>query len=79
LIISHRGVLRPILGYFKEFPLEKIPFVDIPLHTVIKLTPTPYGCDEQRFDLANLMKNHWLKEHSDQPKKPLENSLSHYF
>lgn len=38
LIISHQAVLRCILGYFLNTPKEEIPYIHVPLHTVIKLT-----------------------------------------
>ncbi|KAG8912978.1 Fructose-2,6-bisphosphatase, partial [Tulasnella sp. 408] len=28
---------------------EDLPYINIPLHTVIKLTPKAYGCDEERY------------------------------
>jgi broad specificity phosphatase PhoE len=39
LVIGHQAVLRCLYGYFLDTPLEEIPFLDIPLHTVIKLIP----------------------------------------
>lgn len=38
LIVSHQAVLRCVLGYFLDVPHEKIPYVKVPLHTIIKLT-----------------------------------------
>jgi 6-phosphofructo-2-kinase/fructose-2,6-biphosphatase 2 len=31
--------------------LDELPYVKIPLHTIIKLTPKAYGCHEERFPL----------------------------
>ena len=28
---------------------SELPYVEIPLHTIIKLTPKAYGCMEERF------------------------------
>lgn len=39
LVIGHQAVLRCLYGYFLDTPLDEIPFLDIPLHTVIKLIP----------------------------------------
>lgn len=30
-------------------PQADLPYIKIPLHTVIKLTPKAYGCDEERY------------------------------
>ena len=47
LVVAHRAVLRALYAYFVQLPLEKVPHLDMPLHTIIKLTPTAYGCDEE--------------------------------
>ncbi|KAF8328856.1 6-phosphofructo-2-kinase-domain-containing protein [Cantharellus anzutake] len=44
LIISHQ-----VYAYFHNLPQEDLPYIKIPLHTVIKLTPKAYGCDEERY------------------------------
>lgn len=49
LIIGHRAVVRTIYAYFKDINVDQLPFLNIPLHTVIKLTPTPFVCEERRF------------------------------
>ncbi|TIB71633.1 hypothetical protein E3Q23_03704 [Wallemia mellicola] len=51
LVICHQAILRAIYGYFHNIPQEEIPYIKIPLHTVIKLTPKAYGCDEVRYQL----------------------------
>lgn len=30
---------------------DELPYIKIPLHTVIKLTPKAYGCDETRYSI----------------------------
>ena len=51
LVIAHRAVLRALYAYFLQLPLDEAPHVDMPLHTIIKLTPTAYGCREERVQL----------------------------
>jgi 6-phosphofructo-2-kinase/fructose-2,6-biphosphatase 2 len=61
LIIGHQAVLRAICkklysrstsitrsidAYFFNLPQSQMPYIHIPLHTVIQLTPKAYGCDE---------------------------------
>ncbi|KAG5898703.1 hypothetical protein JTB14_030653 [Gonioctena quinquepunctata] len=43
LTVSHQAVLRCVLGYFLETPPEEIPYIHVPLHTIIKLTLKGYG------------------------------------
>ncbi|BFZ59296.1 Fructose-2,6-bisphosphatase [Saitoella coloradoensis] len=52
-IVCHQAILRCIYGYFLNIPQEELPFVDMPLHTVIKLTPKAYRCVEERIS-ANI-------------------------
>ncbi|CAH1963307.1 unnamed protein product [Acanthoscelides obtectus] len=42
LTVSHQAVLRCILGYFLETPPEEIPYIHVPLHTIIKITLQGY-------------------------------------
>lgn len=51
LVVAHRAVLRAMSAYFEQRPLEEVPYLDIPLHTIIQLTPTAYGCLEERVEL----------------------------
>jgi broad specificity phosphatase PhoE len=51
LIIGHQAVLRALYAYLMDRPPEACPRIPLPLHTLIELTPTAYGCDEQRFEL----------------------------
>ena len=37
-------------AYFHNLPQADLPYIKIPLHTVIKLTPKAYGCDEERCE-----------------------------
>jgi broad specificity phosphatase PhoE len=51
LIIGHQAVLRAIYAYMMDRPPEACPRVSVPLHTLIELTPTAYGCEERRIEL----------------------------
>ncbi|HVW27178.1 MAG TPA: 6-phosphofructo-2-kinase/fructose-2,6-bisphosphatase [Polyangiaceae bacterium] len=51
LVIAHRAVLRALYGYLMGKPQDECPHLEIPLHTLIELTPTEYGYDEHRFPL----------------------------
>lgn len=49
LIIGHQAILRCIYAYFMNYNQEDLPYIKIPLHTVIELTPKAYGCEEKRY------------------------------
>jgi broad specificity phosphatase PhoE len=51
LVIGHQAVLRALYAYMMDKPPQECPFVSIPLHTILELEPTAYGCDERRIDL----------------------------
>lgn len=49
-IVAHQAVLRALYGYFMNRSLEEVPHIDIPLHTLIELTPKADGTmAETRF------------------------------
>lgn len=52
LVIGHNAVLRALYAYLMNVPPERAPHLQIPLHTVVELTPTAYGCDEKRYYLG---------------------------
>uniref|UniRef100_A0A0N5AH34 6PF2K domain-containing protein n=1 Tax=Syphacia muris TaxID=451379 RepID=A0A0N5AH34_9BILA len=49
LVIAHKAVLRCILAYFDERPLDELPYIAMPLHVLIKLTPKAYGCETKFY------------------------------
>jgi 6-phosphofructo-2-kinase / fructose-2,6-biphosphatase 2 len=49
LIVTHQAVLRCIYAYFMKKDQKKSPWMNVPLHTLIKLTPRAYGTDEERY------------------------------
>jgi broad specificity phosphatase PhoE/predicted kinase len=51
LIVAHQAVLRALYGYLMGRPQDECPYLEVPLHTVIQLTPTENGYDEERFQL----------------------------
>jgi broad specificity phosphatase PhoE len=51
LVIAHRAVLRALYGYFLQIAPTQTPLLPMPLHTVIQVTPTAYGCEEERVEL----------------------------
>ena len=49
IIVTHQAVLRCIYAYYMNVPQEQSPWMEVPLHTLIKLTPRAYATEEQRF------------------------------
>ena len=51
LIVGHNAIIRVLFGYLSDLDRDEVPHLDIPLHTVLALTPRAYGCEVQRFQL----------------------------
>lgn len=49
LIVTHQAVLRCIYAYFMGSTQEKSPWMEVPLHCLIKLTPRAYKTEEERY------------------------------
>lgn len=45
LVIGHQAILRAIVAYFTGVSQEQLPYVVIPLHTILELRPMAYGCE----------------------------------
>ena len=39
------------MGYFLGTKISDLPHVPVPLNTVFRLTPTPYGCEQTTFSI----------------------------
>lgn len=52
LIVGHQAILRALIGYLMDQPRAEVPHIEVPLHTVVALTPRAYGCEEERFELG---------------------------
>jgi broad specificity phosphatase PhoE/predicted kinase len=51
LIVGHQAVLRALYAYLIGIAPERCPHVDIPLHTLIRFTPSVQGLSETRTAL----------------------------
>ncbi|EMC95396.1 hypothetical protein BAUCODRAFT_72087 [Baudoinia panamericana UAMH 10762] len=49
LIVTHQAVLRCIYAYFMGSSQEQSPWMEVPLHCLIKLTPRAYKTEEERM------------------------------
>ncbi|RMZ85247.1 hypothetical protein DV738_g317, partial [Chaetothyriales sp. CBS 135597] len=49
LIITHQAVVRCIYAYFMDIDQSQSPWMEVPLHTLMKLTPKAYGTVVEKF------------------------------
>jgi hypothetical protein len=72
LIVTHQAILRCIYAYFMNVEQERSPWMEVPLHTLIKLTPRAYATEEERLRANVPAVSTWraqgsLPVHSDSP------------
>jgi broad specificity phosphatase PhoE len=51
-VICHQAIARCLLAYFLEISQNELPYMKVPLHTVIKLTPIAYGCRSENIPFS---------------------------
>ncbi|RMZ82517.1 hypothetical protein DV737_g1972, partial [Chaetothyriales sp. CBS 132003] len=49
MIITHQAVVRCIYAYFMDIDQSQSPWMEVPLHTLMKLTPKAYGTVVEKF------------------------------
>ncbi|KAI9313513.1 6-phosphofructo-2-kinase-domain-containing protein [Dichotomocladium elegans] len=49
LLIAHQATLRCIFAYFLDVGHEELPYIKVPLHTLIELIPNAHGCEKSYF------------------------------
>jgi len=49
IVVSHQAVIRCLYAYFSKHDIVEIPFISVPLHTVIKLIPGTYYAHETNY------------------------------
>jgi broad specificity phosphatase PhoE/predicted kinase len=52
LVIAHQAVLRALYAYLTGHPREECPFLEVPLHTLIELSPGGLDGTERRLHLG---------------------------
>jgi len=64
LVVGHQAVLRCLLAYFLDKSSDFLPYLKVPLHTIIKLTPVAYGCQVDEIHLPIVAVN----THREKPR-----------
>ncbi|CAF4644077.1 unnamed protein product [Rotaria sp. Silwood1] len=79
LVISHQAVARCILAYFLDKDPECLPYIKVPLHTVIKLIPTAYGCIMERIPLSvEAVNTYRSRPRNCSPHRPVAVALNEF-
>ncbi|XP_049291884.1 6-phosphofructo-2-kinase/fructose-2,6-bisphosphatase-like isoform X1 [Anopheles funestus] len=68
LVVSHQAVLRCVLAYFLDKSADELPYLKVPLHTIIKLTPVAYGCKVEHI----MLPIHAVDTHRAKPESELD-------
>ncbi len=76
LVVSHQAVCRCLLAYFQNIPqseiADQIPYLKVPLHTVMKITPLASSCRIEMFYLGPESAN----THREKMAPPLPEALA---
>jgi 6-phosphofructo-2-kinase/fructose-2,6-biphosphatase 2 len=51
VLTPRQAIIRCLYAYFMELPQEQLPYIKVPLHTLIRISPKAYGCEEERYHL----------------------------
>lgn len=51
IVVAHNAVIRCMLAYFTGKDVQDCPHIEVPLHTVFKLTTRAYGVEIETFDI----------------------------
>jgi 6-phosphofructo-2-kinase/fructose-2,6-biphosphatase 2 len=51
LVVGHQAVLRCLLAYFLDKSSDLLPYLKVPLHYILKLTPVAYGCEIEEIKI----------------------------
>ncbi|CAF1477076.1 unnamed protein product [Rotaria sp. Silwood1] len=79
LVISHEAVARCILAYFLDKDPDCLPYIKVPLHTVIKLIPTAYGCIMERIPLSvEAVNTYRSRPRNCSPHRPVAVALNEF-
>ncbi|KAI9309352.1 6-phosphofructo-2-kinase-domain-containing protein [Cunninghamella echinulata] len=70
LIVGHQAIIRCLYGYFMNYKQEDLPYIKIPLHTLIELTPKAYFCEE-KFYKADIPAVDTHRAKPTEKKKPI--------
>ncbi|XP_063365713.1 6-phosphofructo-2-kinase/fructose-2,6-bisphosphatase-like [Cydia amplana] len=64
IVVGHQAVLRCMLGYFLDAKLDELPYMNVPLHTIVKLTSHGYKYNVETIKLPI----ECVDTHRQQPK-----------
>ncbi|KPJ04801.1 6-phosphofructo-2-kinase/fructose-2,6-biphosphatase [Papilio xuthus] len=71
VVVGHQAVLRCMLGYFLDAKLDELPYMNVPLHTIVKLTSYGY---KYKVEMIKLPID-CVDTHRKQPKFSLYNNV----
>jgi broad specificity phosphatase PhoE len=69
VVVCHRAVLRCLLAYFLDNTQQEVPYLDVPLHTILKMTPASWSNTLERIPLDVPLDEQTAPSSSSQPAK----------
>ncbi|XP_077546472.1 6-phosphofructo-2-kinase/fructose-2,6-biphosphatase isoform X2 [Haemaphysalis longicornis] len=76
LVVAHQAVLRCLLAYFLDKNSEELPYLRVPLHSIVKLTPVAYGCEMKKYSVPiAAVDTHRSKPSNTDPMRSRDDAL----
>eukprot|EP01084_Bolivina_argentea_P174685 302576_1 len=55
VVVCHLAVQRCLYAYFMGIPIKEVPYIELSQHTVVELTPTPFGTKCRQITEADMI------------------------
>ncbi|CAM9570202.1 unnamed protein product [Choristocarpus tenellus] len=55
VVVCHLAVQRCLFAYFMGIPVQEVPYIDLPQHTMTELTPSPFGTGCRHISEKDMM------------------------
>ncbi|KAL7667877.1 hypothetical protein ACOME3_008604 [Neoechinorhynchus agilis] len=77
LVICHQAVARCLIGYFRGIAPELTPYIPVPLHTVVRISPGSYGVTYEEIALGvDCVDTHRPRPQNLNASRTIEEALS---
>ena len=60
VIVCHQGVMRCLMAYLLDRDFDELPYLDVPLHHLYKITPHACGYEVEDIDF-NIPSNEYIR------------------
>lgn len=55
MVVCHLAVQRCLHAYFMGIEVSKVPYIDLPMHQLTELIPSPFGTQCRHINMDEMM------------------------